>query len=217
MAPFSLQKLFWLCLTPAPSGSYPSSVLPSSTYDQQLFYPHLTTKCFLINWAQVILSVLTFWVGWFWCFLLCTLVNGSIFYWPCCLFISRPICDFFCLFFFFPRLSPRPCVPWSCSILPPRRKTLTWPCWPTFPWLCLTPLYAGGYPFVHLEPFPVWFPLCSSPPSHEPKLDQERFICNCLIHFPDNEQWKSAQRTSQQRDISAETACHESFILHWNL
>lgn len=31
MALFSLQKLFWLCLTPAPSGSYPSSVLLSST------------------------------------------------------------------------------------------------------------------------------------------------------------------------------------------
>lgn len=59
--------------------------------------------------------------------------------------------------FFPPTFYPCPCVPWSCYVLTSRQKTLTWPCWPTFPWLCLTPLSAGGYPFMHLQPFLMWF------------------------------------------------------------
>lgn len=52
------------------------------------------------------------------------------------------------------------CFLWSCFILYCRQKTLTWPCWPAFPWLCLTLLYAGGYPFVHRRSFPCVVPLC---------------------------------------------------------
>lgn len=41
-----------------------------------------------------------------------------------------------------------PCVPIILSHV--RLKTLIWPCWPTFPWLCWTPLCVGGYPFRRL-------------------------------------------------------------------
>lgn len=49
-----------------------------------------------------------------------------------------------------PHLFHSSCFLWSCFILYCRQKTLTWPCWPAFLWLCLTLLYAGGYPFVNL-------------------------------------------------------------------
>lgn len=90
-------------------------------------------------------------VGWIIYFPLCTWVDGFMFQLQCCF----PICNS-------PppspsHLSPLPCVLCSCSVIPSRQKTLTWLCWPTFPWLCLTLLYAGGYPFVHLQPFLVRF------------------------------------------------------------
>ncbi|CAG09481.1 unnamed protein product, partial [Tetraodon nigroviridis] len=48
----------------------------------------------------------------------------------------------------------------------PGPKTLTWPCWPAFPWLCLTLLCAGGYPFYTLS-------LCGpAPPSHQLHLSK---------------------------------------------
>lgn len=155
MAPFSLQKLFWLCLTPAPSGSYPSNVLLSTTNINIYSYYTLATNhkediLLLTYWAQVILSILAVWVGWFDVFFFA--LQWMVLYFVGYAAFWSPI-----LSVIFPHLSPLPCAPWSCSILLCRRKTLTWPCWPAFLWLCLIPLYAGGYPFVHLQPFPVWF------------------------------------------------------------
>lgn len=75
-----------------------------------------------------------------------------------------------------PPLSP--CVLWSCSVLPCRQKTLTWPCWPAFLWLCLIPLSAGGYPLLHLLPFPVWFF-----PSHPPPRSHHHLQGNIFCIF----------------------------------
>lgn len=71
MALFSLQQLFWLCLTPAPSGSYPSSVLLCRTNNQSLLYPNNSplSGLLLINWAW----------KWFLIFLPCGL-NDLIFF-----------------------------------------------------------------------------------------------------------------------------------------
>lgn len=154
MALFSLQQLFWLCLTPAPSGSYPSSVLLCSTNNQSLLYPNNSplSGLLLINWVIFYFLddlVFFFFAPW-WIVLYFTGYAA---------FLSPTLSV----------ISPLSRVLWSCSILPFRQKTLTWPCWPTFPWLCLTPLYAGGYPFVHLKIFPFVVLLFPSPPLHEAK------------------------------------------------
>lgn len=152
MALFSLQKLFWLCLTPAPSGSYPSSVLLSSTKINS--YSTLATNHKVdIQYFLIIES------SWFWIsspFGMDDLVFSSWHFseWFYILLAMLPFdlpsylwfFDTFLLFL----------VPRGPAVLLCRRKTLTWLSWPAFLWLCLIPLYAGGYPFVHLQAFPVW-------------------------------------------------------------
>lgn len=88
-------------------------------------------------------------------------------------FLLSGVGSVFCWLILSPAVSPHtfPTLPGflrSCFLLYCRLKTLTWPCWPAFLWLCLTLLYAGGYPLVHRWPFPCVVPLCPSPPSHEP-------------------------------------------------
>lgn len=67
-----------------------------------------------------------------------------------------------------PPSSPR--ILWSCSVLPCRQKTLTWPSRPAFLWLCLIPLSAGGYPLLHLLPFPCCGVSLHVPPGEPPSI-----------------------------------------------
>lgn len=110
MAPLSLQPLFWLCLIPAPSGSYPFSKLISS--NQLLMKHEVVMYCVRGIWMSLLLGF----DDWFLYF---TWVNTHLFGVLCCL--SYLPSD---LWFFPPHLSLLFCVSFALWSAPDQRLRL---------------------------------------------------------------------------------------------